>query len=814
MNKLFNLLFSLLFMTAFGQSKLKVMQAGSQNPISGATVACNNKILGKTNSAGIFEFRTKCKSVEVKARGFYEADVVVDKVMEVTLSKTDPKVQSIETVMINDKSDPKALEILAKVNDRYQDNSPQSLDSYSFKSYEKISYDFDEDSITDYRKSISRKMDSLKLVPNFQLDKKKAQDSIEDVKLMKLMVKSKLFLWERASEFLFAKKYGEKINILDNRVAGLNQPVYEMLSLRSNRNRLPREIRLENRSLYRYFLTDSIDIEGRKNYVIRFRQADNKKLAQQRKFNGYLYVDAETYGLKKIESNSTKRNDGSITSIWKPVHDKWFLYKENLKLRMGTTYLEEKYKKDEKTGDKTENKNRKNFGNYVFMTADYFDFQTPVQENKRDFSGYTMTVKNSDGTMLEKFRTDSLTTREKQTYTKIDSVGKKYSLDQKLNVFAGLLRGDLRVGIVDFELPALAKYNKYEGLRVGVKAKLNERFNRYISPDAYVAYGFHDKEWKYGVGVDLRTTLEKNSFFRAEYYNDVMPAGAFSENLWNYKIKILNSGVDLNNYNFYHYDGFKLSYENDLTNSLTMNVSLKRDNEESKFLYNFMNLGDNFKNFASKITLKYAPNSKNLMTPGGKLTYDIQLPEYYVNYEQGFKGFGGDLTYSRLDALMVTKFNTKLGSTGFRVYGGMLFGDAPIWHNFMMSGLGDGKNELNYNFTSYLGFATMQGGKYYNDKFVGYYFTHNLPWHFRTFGKTTSSFDLIYKGTIGDMKHPEYHQFEFEKMDHLYQEVGLEWNNFFSGFLNLGAFYRVGYYNTPNFLENFALQLKFNFLGF
>ena len=89
-----------------------------------------------------------------------------------------------------------------------------------------------------------------------------------------------------------------------------------MLSLRSNRNRIPREIRKENRSLYRYFLTDSIDIDGRKNYVIRFRDAGIKTAVQRRKYNGFIYVDAQTYGLKKIESNSHKKNEGSITSVW------------------------------------------------------------------------------------------------------------------------------------------------------------------------------------------------------------------------------------------------------------------------------------------------------------------------------------------------------------------------------------------------------------------------------------------------------------------------------------------------------------------
>lgn len=812
MKKISSIIFILYFLQSFGQSKITVLAAGERTPIANATITCEKKILGKTDSNGTFSFKTKCKQVDVKAAGFYEDEAVVDQVMEITLAKVDPKVQSIEGVLIADKSDPRALEILKKVNDAYKDNSPQSLDSYSFKSYEKFSLDFDEDSIKSYNAFIDNRIDSLKTLPTAELSAKKKKDSLENINFLKLAGTNKLFLWERASEFLFSKKYGEKINILDNRVAGLQQPLYEMMALRSNRNRIPREIKEENRSLYRFFLTDSIEIDGRKNFVIRFRQVDYKKAVNKRRFNGYIYVDAETYGLKKIESNSKKRSEGSITSIWKPIDNKWFLSKENFKFRMGSTTFDQK--KDDKTKSKEDKKKRKKFGNYVYLMAEYFDFKSPIEVQKKDFSGYTMDVKNSDGSTLDQFRTDSLTEREKLTYVKIDSVGKKYKLDQKLNIFTGLLKGNIRVGKVDFAADQIIKYNKYEGIRLGAGAKLNEKFSRYISPDAYFAYGFKDHTWKFGAGIDINTTLRKNSFFRAEYYNDVIAAGRFDENLWNFKMKIMNSGIDVNNDRFYKYEGFKLSYENDITNGLTVNVSAKKDQETAKFDYNFNNLGNQFDNFATKITLKYSPNSKNIMTPSGKFTYDQNYPEIYFNYEQAIKSFGGDLSYSRFDILAQHNFKTKLGVTGVRLYSGLITGDAPIWHHFAVNGLGNDKGGVNFNLTSYLGFATMESGKYYNDKFFGYYFTHRIPFYFRTFGKQTSSFDLIYKGITGDMKDMQFHDFEFQKLDHLYQEIGLESNNFLGTPFNLGFFYRVGYYNTPIFKENFAIQLKLRFLGF
>lgn len=819
MRKICAILLLFVGLLTYSQSKITVRKSGETTPIVGASVSCDGKEIGKTASDGTLSFKTKCRIVEVSANEYYEEDIVVDKVMEISLTKTDPNLKNIKTVILEDKSDPRALAILKKVNDNYKNNSPKSLDSYSFKSYEKIALDLDEDSIQNYNTYIDRRIDSLKQLPQKPMKKDEKKDSIESVNIMKLMSQSKLFLWERASQFLYSGKYGEKVNILDNRVSGLNQPIYEMMTLRSNRNQIPREIREENRTLYRFFLTDSIEIDGRKNYVIRFRQVDYKKPVQRRKFNGYLYVDAETYGLKKIESNSKKKSEGSIVSIWKPIDNKWFLVRENLKIRMGSTNFTDSKpssgkKPDSEKDDKSDEKTKTKFGNYVYMSADYFDFKSPIEEKAKDFSGYSMDVKNSDGSLLDKYRTEKLTERELATYEKIDSVGSKYKLDQKVGIFTGLLKGKLRAGMVDFDISKFVVYNKYEKFRVGAGVKLNEKFNRYISPDAYFAYGFGDKEFKFGAGVDFRTTLQKNSFFRAEYFNDVNAVGRFSENLWSFKMKLMNSGVSLNNSRFYRFQGFRVSYENDVTNGITLNFAAKKSQEEAKFDYNFSGLGNTFDAFTTMITFKFSPNSKNIMTPSGKYTYNQGLPELYINYEQGLKSFGGDFKFSRFDALFIHQFKTDIGVTGFRVYGGLLSGNAPIWYNFAMNGLANGQPGLNFNLTSYLGFATMEGGKYFNDKFIGTFFSHRIPWYFKSFGKNTSSFDLVYKGTIGNMKDTSVHQFEFKKLDHLYNEVGLEWNNFLSTQFNLGFFYRVGHYNTPKFSDNFAIQLKFKLLGF
>ncbi|MGO4710240.1 hypothetical protein AB4Y90_14265 [Chryseobacterium sp. 2TAF14] len=789
------------FIFGFSQSKIGVFNEADKTPIANATVSCNSKILGKTNAEGFLEFKTKCKKIQIEASGFYKESTLPEDNIKIYLTKTSSKTFAIETVILEDKSDPRALEILRKVDQLFKSNSPESLDSYAYKSYEKVSLDIDQDSITAFNNVFTNNLGLFK--------NNKKEDSVQDISAKKIFANSKLFLWERAQEFLYSKKYGEKINILDNRISGLKQPIYEMIALQSNRNKIPNQIKQENRGLYRFFLTDSLEIDGRETYVIRFREANYKKTVKKRKFSGSIYIDKETYGIKKIESISKEKNEGNITSIWTFFNNKWFLSEESVKLRMSRMMMGQDNENPEKEKEK-----KRSFGTYAYLNSKYFNYISPIEEDPEDFKGYTFSVKNTSGNTLHLYRPEPLSARESHTYKTIDSLGKVYRIDRTARILTGLINGQVRAGSFDFDIGEIVNYNLYEGFRFGLKAKLNENFDPYFSPDYYFAYGLGDDKFKYGIGVDMKTTLEKNSYFRLEYYDDVNSSGEFYRRLWTFRMRMMNYGNNINNDKYYRYKGASLSYLNDITNGLTLAFATRRNSEEALFDYDFRGKGGSFENFNTLVTLKYSPNSTNIMTPQGKSLIDQKYPELYFNYEQSGKIFGGDFNYTRFDALFTHNFKTRLGTTGVRLYGGFLLGEAPIWKNFTTNGLASPSRDINFNLTSYLGFATLEGGKYYNDKFIAYYFTHKLPFYFKSIGQNVTSFDFVLRGTIGDMKHPEYHNYRFRKLDHLYQEIGLEWNNSLSSYFNLGLFYRVGYYTTTNFKQNFAVQFKLKLLEF
>ncbi|AQX07645.1 hypothetical protein [Elizabethkingia ursingii] len=718
-----------------------------------------------------------------------------------TKSDSSTSYKNIKEIVLSNRSNPRALAILAKANRNFKQNSPKNQDSYSFKAYSKFSVDFDKDSIANYQNYVARRIDSLKLLgDNPEFSKRKRKDSIEDISYKDMLTTSKMFLWERAMEYKYNKEQGEHIDILDNKVSGLKRPLYDAIALRSNIGQIPDEIQKENWTLYRYYLTDSILLNGRETYVIGFRKT-NITFSRKRKYSGYIYIDKENYAVAKIEDHGKDKTDLEHISIWKPINNSWFLEKEYMKSRIGSIPFKNKDSK-------------KRFNSYFYIENNYFDFKVP--DNKLtpdDFKGYTYAIKNTTGTELPKYRKDNFDQRDNNTYYKMDSLFKAKKVEFKLNFLAGITRGDFRFGIIDFPIDRFFDINRYENFRFGLGMKLNENFNPYVSPDAYVGYGVRDGKWKFRVGVDVRTTLERDAVLRLDYTDDVGASGRFRQNLWVGKMKIMNTGAGLQTLNYYRYRGFKLSYLDSPINSFMYKVEAAKYKEEALFNYLYKGQDKIYDNFSTVVTLKYSPNSKYIMTPTGKDMVEQGYPELYFNWEKGWT----DLKYNRLDLLALYQQESILGQTGLRVYGGYVGGDFPFWKTFEGGGLApEGKKSFmsRFNLTTYLGFATMPSGKYYQDKFGAFYISHRIPWHFKSFGQNTSSFDLVYKGIIGDFKNPEFHQIKFETLNKLYQEVGVEWNNFLSTQFNLGFFYRVGHYQTSNFTDNFAIQLKLKILGF
>jgi hypothetical protein len=411
MTKLLSPFFLFFAVFCFGQTSLKVFSKTDKKPIRDASVYCDDNLLGKTNFDGVLSFKTKCKKVEILASNFEDVSADVKKSMEVAMQPLSEKQSTIDKVVITDKSDPRALRILDELNKREKENSPKSLDTYNFKSYSKFSIDVDQDSIDTFKNFLASRKDSLSKVDKSEFKQKESEkkDSLISEDLLDATLESQMFLWEKATEYKYSQKFGEKTNIIDNRMSGFKNPIYEAVAINlSHLNRTPRQLRPENRKLFNYYLSDTLQLDGRKTFVIKFKEITDKKKQNPRKFNGKIYVDSETYALKKFESASKKRNEGDIVSVWKTIDGKWFLDYEDIKLKMGdqTFNISKKdsvktdtLKKGAKLSDR-QKYNRKTFGNYLYGKNRFFDFELNKEQQANEFKGYSLEMKNTDGSLL------------------------------------------------------------------------------------------------------------------------------------------------------------------------------------------------------------------------------------------------------------------------------------------------------------------------------------------------------------------------------------------------------------------------------
>lgn len=818
MTKLLSTLFFFATLLFFGQNQLKVLNKTNKQPIPNASVYCDDELLGKTDYNGVLSFKTKCKKVEILASNFEDISVDVKKNMEISMIPLSEKMSNIDRVIINDKSDPRALRILDEVNKKAKENAPKSLDSYHFKSYSKFSIDVDKDSVDVYKNFLAIRKDSLSKVDKKDLVQKEKdkKDSLTAEDFISATEESQMFLWEKATEYKYSKSFGEKTNIIDNRMSGFKNPIYEALAINiSNLDRIPRQLRPENRKLFNFYLSDTLQIDGRKTFVIKFKEITDKKKQNPRKFNGKIYVDSETYALKKFESQNKKQNEGDIVSVWKPVNGKWFLDYEDIKLKMGSQSFNTSKKDSIKPGQTTKY-NKKRFGNYLYVKNRFFDFTINSEQKASEFKGYSLEMKNSDGSLLDQYRTDSLTARESATYTKIDSFVQKHDFEKKLSFLTQLMRGNLRYKMIDFDVTKLFSYDKYQGVRLGAGLKLNERFSKTFSPDGYFGYGFKDHTWKYGLGLDVKLSDKRTSVFRIDYVDDVFAAGRFSNNMWDMMTKINDLNLDIHNANFYKNQKWGASYLYDISNSLSMKIAVNKEKQQALFDYQYQNLGNSFDNTSATLSLKFSPNDKNIMTPTGKYTYEKAFPQIFMNFEKGFNALGGDMDYHRLDALIIHQFRSKLGFTNIKLFGGISSGTAPIWKNFEIAGHRDTSPDKwyqNINTPSNLGFTTMPSGTFFADRFVGFKISQYLPFRFKTIGSRYSNLEVEYQSAIGDFKNRGDHQFDFQVLDHYYQEVGIIWNRFLGRNFGVGFSYRLGHYQTSEFKDNFGIKLRFNFLN-
>lgn len=522
-----------------------------------------------------------------------------------------------------------ALAILNKVLENYDANSPESLASYTYTNYEKFTIDADA-------------------------------GTIANPELQKILSNSKLMLWERSVKTDYEKGRGVKKTVLLDSLAGSNAVVPENLTLGNNREGMPAVLKKENRPLYDFYLASNNSSDASGSIKIFFKQKNNK----DGKPDGVIEVDSQTFAVKSLETFGQDRRNFTRKN-WEEKGGKWFLTEMTIHRqlsRLEQSKLVSFAGKVPKEGE-------------VFLdgTVQYSDITINPDLSGENFSGYYYQRSANINANAAELRPQPLDEREMQTAPLLTPLFQKFHLDNKLEGLAALWRLNFRTGMVDWDLIKTVSYNQVEHLRLGLGARLNERFSPYVSPGAYAGYGLYDQKWKYGADVLINfTPKDRVNTLRLAYQDDTFSAGRFNDNLWDGFMKLMNNGVDLNNNKIVYQKGGLISFESDFARGVTGRLTAARNEEEMATPYDYKGLGKSFVNTTAGLSLKFSPNSRYVMTPRGRFVVEKGYPEIFLNVEQGFKGLGGDFNYTKASLLYSQIFKNPLGETGIRAWGGVV----------------------------------------------------------------------------------------------------------------------------------------------
>lgn len=735
----------------------------------------------------------------------------------------------------SEKNDSLANSIIDKVIQYKSQNAPDAaLNTYSYNNYTKVLVSADREAINGTIDSIfKRKRKGLKF---------KKIDSTNYI-IKRQLEKSHLYIMEKVSNFAYSAEKEKRETILGIHMAGFKKPIYEVIALEMQSFSLyNKRIKVfgtdfisplgkRGKQTYLFNFEGESEIQGRKNYIIRYTPKKNK---QDVGIAGVLYIDAQSYAIQKNESNL----DASIEVqaiqqyTYFPDYNIWFPKGNKIRVDKGTNnktvtlFGKLRVATSEQMIDSSiVSTNKDDIKDHIYLIAQTSNFDIAINKPVTiERSGTAIELldvaSHRDKKFWEQYRTQEITPKELETYKAVDSLTRARNYESKLSFIRKFMVGYLTTKYIDFDYKSLLKFNRYEGFRLGMSAVTNSNFSPKYTIHAYGAYGTKDKDFKYGFGIERRLDRYDDTRVGIMHKNDLEESGSLT---------FLTDGrafylfePRLFNLTYFHKIKDVSAYlTHDFNPKLKSRFQLSYQDVTPTYQYEYTNNGKvyhNYQNSALTASLQWNPFNKYLQAQWGKTVIENNYPQFSLQYSQAFKDvMNSDLNYTKI-ALRATHELQPLnkGVTSFRVVAGISFGDLPVTELYNGSPNQPGGDAIlnRFSVAGRNSFETMYFNEFLSDKYAIFQAKHT----FNRFNITSwfrPEIALISRFAVGSTAGMQKHQgVEFKSMEKGYSESGLEINKIFKGF-GLNFMYRYGAYHLPNFDDNISLKFTYYLtLGF
>ncbi len=499
-NKFFNyFLFIVAFSTSvLSQTKVSGLVIDKQGkPVPFANIAFKNSSAGVVSSEdGVFYLESPKNYTAIIAGsvGYSDREINLDKTINYNFKIQLQEVETLDEVVIyrgkTSKKDNPALAILRKIWERRRKNGLYLFDQYQMEKYEKI--EFDMNSIDSaYMKSklfkgmefIFKQVDTSNITGKTYLPifiNEALSDVYGDNKLKKVKTKAKA---NKTSGFngnqqilAFVKDLYNDFDIYDNHITFFDKSFTSPLSKTGI-------------DVYNYILKDSAFIDNKKCYNIIFYPRRKNELT----FKGDFWVSDTTFAIKKINMAATR----SANINW--VKDIYI--EQEFEVMNDSIFL---MTKDYMMTDFALNKKEKSKGVYGKRTSLFrnhqFNIEKPEKFYRDEVNFLDKEVYNKSEAYWEENRFENLSKDEKGVYKMLDTLQSVKKFKQLYSLVEIIDSGFLNSGSFDFgSIYSIIGQNAVEGLRLRAGARTFFGQNDPWRLQAYIAYGFKDEKFKYGI---------------------------------------------------------------------------------------------------------------------------------------------------------------------------------------------------------------------------------------------------------------------------------------------------------------------------
>lgn len=411
-------------------------------------------------------------------------------------------------------------------------------------------------------------------------------------------------------------------------------------------------------SFYRYFIEDTLVVDGHPCYHLNFRPNNLQDFG----FSGELFVRADSsLHVVRCVLSLPKQSDVNFVDRlhidlsyeqWKKPEDKqadaansaadgeWVLTKDEMWAELRVVGL------------KLLAVRTTNLKDYAFDPLPKSLFRGKAEVR------YVANSRSRDDDFWNEYRATELSEKEASVGNFMESLKQYKAMRIPLFIVKAIGENYIETGPrskpskVDLG-PVMSTFstNYVDGFRLRLGARTMGALNHHWFVEGFGAYGFKSKQFYYDVNLTYSLNRKENSSFEFPQRNivfesthDVMSVS--DKFLVNDKDNLL-AGIRTERVDkMYTYDRQKLSFVYETEGGLALSTALKAERDRVAGKMQFLRLSDGTEQESIRTTeysvgLRYAPGKTYINTKQNRFPLNFDNPEVSINHTTGFKGFLG-----------------------------------------------------------------------------------------------------------------------------------------------------------------------------